>query len=164
MYIPFAQLADHSRIWLYQADRSLTEKDIIVIQDVLRDFCERWVAHQQPMHSSFEVLNNRLIVLAADEEKCMGSGCSIDSSVDVMRQLGANLGIDWFKRTEIAFMENDAITSLSLPAFKKQLADGTLSPSDMVFNTLIEQKSQLSKLLIPVQNSWLSRFLPATRV
>lgn len=164
MYIPFDQLADHSRIWLYQADRNLSESEVTQVKNVLSNFCEQWVAHQQPMHTSFDILHNRFIVLAADEEKCMASGCSIDSSVAVIRKLGNLLAVDFFKRTDIAFMKNDIVDSLPLPIFKKQLANGTLSSSLEVFNTLAERKSQLTDLLIPVEKSWLSRFIPVTRV
>jgi hypothetical protein len=164
MHIPFAQLPDHSRIWLYQSDKTLSQKDIAQISTVLQDFCENWVAHQQPMHTSFEIFHDRLIILAADEEVSLASGCSIDSSVAAIRQLGDQLSIDFFKRTDITFLQGDNLCTLPLATFKKQLGDGTLSASTVVFNTLIEKKSQLSDLLVPVEKSWLSRFIPATSV
>ena len=48
--------------------------------------------------ASGSVLMNQLVVLAVDQDVMNASGCSIDSSVRLMKQLGTELKVDFFDR------------------------------------------------------------------
>ena len=106
MYVPFAELSDTSRVWVYAADRPLSPGEQSTIQQQAQSFAESWTAHQQNLKASFAILHNLFLVLAVDESHHGASGCSIDKSVAFMKQLQQQLGIDFFNRMQIELAQN----------------------------------------------------------
>ena len=45
MYIPFEQLPDQSRVWVYQANRPLTGEEMEQIRSFLKNEMNAWAAH-----------------------------------------------------------------------------------------------------------------------
>ena len=102
MFVPFDSLPGTARIWIYQADRKLNEGENHNFKRP--SFVhESMDAYQQPLKASFAVLHDYFVVLAVDESYTEASGCSIDSSVAVIRQLCAQLDVDLLGRNKIAF-------------------------------------------------------------
>src|SRR5258706_13881128 len=104
MYIAFEQLPPDSGVWIYQADRSFSEAEEKIIADSLKDFCSQWAAHGTQLETSFAVMHSQFIVLSVNENAYGASGCSIDGSVRVLKDLNQQFDIDFFNRTKIAFL------------------------------------------------------------
>ena len=81
-------LAEHSRVWVYQANRFLSDQEIVAISNALSQFIESWNAHGASLYAGFEIISSRFVVLAVDEEKALASGCSIDKSVHFFQKIG----------------------------------------------------------------------------
>lgn len=96
----FENLPDSSRVWIYTADRSLTDQKSFIDQK-LHDFVSKWAAHGAQLYGDAAVLNDYFIVLAVDESRVGASGCSIDSSVGFLRLLCEELSVDLFDRMNI---------------------------------------------------------------
>ena len=155
MYQSFDTLPDSSRIWIYQSNRSLDFGEVEAASAVLMNFCEAWKSHGTPVKASFQVFHNRFIVLAVDES-AMG-GCSIDSSVGVIRTLEDRFGITLLDRMQVAVRVEGLIWTLPLREFKQQVASGELGPDTLLFNNLIETKGQLATAWeVPIKESWAS--------
>jgi hypothetical protein len=106
----FPQLPDTSRVWLYVSDRSFDATESNYIQDALSDFTQnKWATHGTKLMASGSVLMNQLVVLAVDEEVMNASGCSIDSSVRLMKQLGTELKVDFFNRLFVLISKESEI-------------------------------------------------------
>lgn len=163
MYVPFGQMPDDSRIWIYQSNRSLDTQEVEVASAVLLNFTEQWTAHKNNLKASFTILYQRFIVLAVDEKAAGASGCSIDSSVRVLQQLQKELDVDLFNRTLIYYKaEEDYIDSAEMGDFKALLSSGELTADTVVFNNMIEQINQLdTEWEVPVSKSWHKQLLPA---
>lgn len=163
MFIPFDQIADESRIWIYQADRNLTVADQQTISTQLQDFCKQWAAHQVPLETSFKIFYDRFVILAVNENAHAPSGCSIDSSVAVVRSLEKELGINFFNRTEIAYLEEGTLKTQDMQMLKKGIATGSQHLDILIFNNLISTKEQLTtNWLVSLDRSWLARFIPVS--
>ena len=166
MYISFEQLPNHARVWVYQANRPLTDQENRFIQQEGERFTAQWVAHGQALQSSVTVLHRHFLVIAVDEQQQAPTGCSIDSSVGFVRsaqsaltQQGAK--VNFFDRTLIAFRVNDSVELIPLVQAKSQMAEGRIQPDTLMFNNLVTTKAELEKQWqIPVQESWLARYLP----
>lgn len=155
MFVPYSEIANSSKIWIYQSDRILSDKEVSFIQQKLLTFCNEWKAHQAHLKSSYKVLHNRFIILLVDEQQQKASGCSIDSSVKVIKEIEAVFGIDLFNRTNIAFEEKGEIITLSIPEFKKVVQSDTI-----VFNNLVTTKADLEENWKTfASNSWHAKFL-----
>ena len=72
------------------------------------------------------------------------------------KQLGCTL----LDRTLLAFMDNETIQTYPQKALKELFATGVLKKSSLAFNNLVATKGELTThWLIPVESSWIKRFL-----
>ncbi|MEO7989071.1 MAG: hypothetical protein ABI663_05985 [Chryseolinea sp.] len=161
MFVPFQSLPEYARIWIYQANKKLDSKSVAILSETLKAFTENWVVHGQPMQASFDIRFDRFVILAANEGINAASGCSIDSSVRILKEVGHALQVDFFDRSEVAFKNGDDILTLNISTLKNSLSNGDWNAETLVFHNLIAEKSQLDTAWhIPAKASWLKRYLP----
>ncbi len=162
MFIPFDSISPASRIWIYQADRKFTDKEIAEIRAYLEKFTRQWSAHSQELKTSFDIRFNQFILLAADEAYNSTSGCSIDSSVRAVKEIETHIGVDLFNRNLIAFKKSDDVILIPLSELKQKYADGTWNEDTITFNNLVSLKNQLeNEWLVNAGHTWLKRYVPA---
>jgi hypothetical protein len=160
MYIPFEQLPPYSRVWIYQADHAFSERDEKMIADGLGEFCSQWMVHGHPLQTSFRIDYHQFVILAVDENEAQASGCSIDGSVRVMKELGSKLKIDFFNRLKIGVLEEGSIKTYSKQEVELNYRAGQLSGQSITFNNLLATKAELEKnWQIPLGSSWLAKYL-----
>lgn len=161
MYIPFEQLPAHSRVWIYQAERILTEKEIGIVKQRLTRFCEGWNTHGNGMPTSFELVENQILILAVDESDLGASGCSIDSSVRVLRELESMLGVNLTDQGKVSVRNSEGdLTVFPALGLKSKVQAGELTLDQEVINPMIRTKADLHQLWQPVRNSWLNKYFP----
>lgn len=148
----FPQLPDTSRVWLYFSDRPFDATESNYIQDALSDFTQnKWATHGTKLMASGSVLLNQLVVLAVDEEVMNASGCSIDSSVRLMKQLGTELKVDFFNRLFVLISKESEIKRVHFQDLN-QYADWKL------LNPMVSSLEEVrNRFLIDVKESNLFR-------
>jgi hypothetical protein len=159
MYLPFDQLPENSRVWIYQAERKLSEEEEKLVNQKMTRFCEGWNTHGNGMPTSFNIFNQQILVLAVDEKGLGASGCSIDTSVKALRELESLLGINFIDQGKVS-IKNDTGEVMVLPALglKTKVKEGIITLNQEVINPLIKTKAELAQLWQPVGNSWLNKF------
>jgi hypothetical protein len=163
MYIPFEELSSESRVWIYQGNRPFTPKEEESVNNILRSFCAAWAAHGEPLKSSFRIEKSQFVIMAVDEDFHNPSGCSIDSSVGVLRQIHSLTGVDLLDRTKVAFYIDGQVTLIPLSEIKSNFSAGRLQASTLTFNLLASTKAEWErKWQIPVENSWMAKYLTKT--
>ena len=163
MFVPFSSLPGSSRIWVYQASRTLTATEEQGISNALKSFCEQWSAHGQPLKSSFKIAYRYFIILCADENFQSASGCSIDGSVRILKHVQEESGIDFFDRRQVAILSGGEVQSYPQKSIKEMLSLGKLQPDDITFNNLIEKKGDLDdQWIVPLNKSWLAKLVNVT--
>ncbi len=151
----YKDLADHSRVWIYQADRQLSNNEVEEIKKHGANFIGNWAAHGSDLQAAFEVFYNQFIVLFADETQVKASGCSIDSSVRFIKELEKQYQLDLFNRLNLTYKLGGDIKILAMTDFQAALQKGTLDDRTIVFNNLVETKADFdTNWEVPVQNSW----------
>lgn len=161
MYVPFEELSPSARVWVYQLDREINNLEKGMIEKEIRGFCDQWQAHGAPLKASFQIENNHFLILSVDENVASASGCSIDASVRVLREISNQLNLDFFNRSLVAFVVNEKVIVHPLANLKELFNKGTLSATDRTFNNLVGSKGELAKnWKIPVSQSWLAKYLP----
>ena len=159
MWIPFNQLPDTARVWVYQSARPLTDAEVAVIETDLQPAVDGWAAHGTPLLGSAQLLNNRFLIVAVDEGHHLPSGCSIDSSVRWVREIGQTLNTDFFDRSAAFVTADGSIETVALPQIKAAVAEGRLAPDTTVFNNLVATKAELrNNWQIKATDSWLKRY------
>ncbi len=97
----FPELPDHSRVWLYLANRKLDSTELHYAEEQLQSFLKSWAAHGKNLFCDGRFLFDQYLVLVVDEKQESASGCSIDSSVRFVKSLGNELGVDFFNRMNV---------------------------------------------------------------
>lgn len=150
------------RIWIYQSNRFLEVEEVYKAEQILQEFVEQWTAHGNQLAGSFEVRHKLFIFLMVDEEKAMVTGCSIDKSVHLLKEIEQALGITLFDRLQLAYRasgRSDSIQLASQEAFRNLLETGALDPEKLIVfnNTLTAAEDVDSKWEVPIQDSWHAR-------
>lgn len=159
MLIPFEEIQENARVWIYQADRKLTTDEEKAIEHTSQIFLEDWAAHGAPLKCAFKIFHHQFLVITVDENFNKASGCAIDSSVSLVKQLEQQLNINFFDRTKIAFIHHDEVFLESLSTLKSSVTDGKINESTLTFNNLISTKSELEAAwLVPAKSTWLSKY------
>src|SRR6478735_5232237 len=112
------EFSQHSRVWIYQADKKLSDQEVQRIQQELDDFTISWTAHNAQLKARAEIRYNRFLILIVDESQAGASGCSIDKSVNFMKQLEQQFGINLFDRFNLAYRDGEEIVSVPRAQFE----------------------------------------------
>jgi len=157
-------LSPNSKVWIYQSDRKLSNLEVDEIKILSDKFVSQWAAHGSKLKAQAEVLYNYFVVLIVDESQANASGCSIDSSVAFIKQIGVKYNIDFFNRLNLAYFNDTKEVELThISEIEKAIADNKISSNTIVFNNLTtDLESFKNKWMINITNSWASRYLNKT--
>ncbi len=159
MQISFDKLSDTSRLWVYQAQRPFTKSELDKIIGLTESFITNWEAHGQPLAASYEIRYNQFLIISVDESYNGATGCSIDASVALVRNIEAEVGISMLDRSQIAFLDNDQVTMESLASLKTAVVEGKITKDIPVFNNSVSSlKDYKEKWIVPAGDSWMSRY------
>jgi hypothetical protein len=101
IYNLFEGFSDDSRVWLYNASRPITPTEAAFVQENLEHFASQWKAHSTPLKAKACMLNEYTIAFVVDQSEASASGCSVDSSVRFVKELGKELEVDFFNRMQV---------------------------------------------------------------
>src|SRR5438874_7690519 len=97
------------RIWIYNASRKIEALERPAIELRLKDFIERWAAHNKKLNARYDIRYNRFILLSVDEEQAAASGCSIDESVHFLKELEKDFSLPLFDRLSMLYLKEDKV-------------------------------------------------------
>jgi len=159
MLVNFDSLAANSRIWIYQSNREFSNNELEIISPKIESFIAEWKRHGDGLKASYQIKYNQFIVLAVDEDYNQVSGCSIDSSVNLMKQFEREFDLDLTNKLNVAFKDNNNINIVSLSDFQNFAKQQKISSNTVVFNNMVSTKADFSeKWEVTANNSWHKRF------
>lgn len=143
----FPELSPTSKVWIYNADRDLDATEVNFIQDSLNVFIPQWAAHGAKLYGNATVYKSRFVILSVDESQVNASGCSIDTSVNFVKKLGSDIGVDFFNRMNMIIEDNNELSSVHVADLKNHM-------TSKVYNPCIVQLKELNESwLIPIAES-----------
>ena len=155
--VRFNDFSPQSRVWVYQANRDLTENEISQIRSAIQQFAKGWQVHGSPAKAEADLLYNRFVVFVVDDTT-PASGCSIDTSVKFMQQLEQRFKLNFFNRLQICYIkeENNKISAAPMNRLKEAFREGELPSSTLIFNNTVSTLAELQEnWLIPASESFL---------
>jgi len=159
MYVSFDRLPPHARVWIYQANRPLTEEELMRVLPHLASFAEAWTSHGRDLLASAQFLHQQFLVIGLDEGQAGASGCSIDASVRFVRELEQLLGIELLEKSQMAFLDEGKLRLLSRRGLREAIAGGTITPDTLYFNNTLSTKEELAEHWpAPAGTTWLASF------
>ena len=142
-------------MWVYQSATELSNEQTQQIQQQLNTFAQGWTAHNHQLLAGAQVKYNRFLILVVDESQAGASGCSIDKSVNFMKQLEQQYGITLFDRFNLAYRNGENIVSAPRNEFEELIKAGVITQDTMVFNNLVQTLEELqTKWEVPLKDSW----------
>ncbi len=161
MYVDFNIMPAYSRVWIYQAGRSFTPTEKELVTNRLKAFCDGWNTHGNGMPSSFQILDDQVLIMAVDESNLGASGCSIDSSVKALREIENMLGINLTDQGKVSYKSiNGKLKVASALGIKSKVIEGEIEAETLVINPLIQRKEELENVWISAGKSWLNKYFP----
>ena len=144
-----------SRVWVYQSDRKFTSVEESEISNKLAAFTNQWKAHGNELLAKAEIRYGFFIILTVDESQAGVTGCSIDSSVRLIKEIEQEYHVDLFNRFNIAYKVNGEVVVNSKEDFETLVNIKQVTPETIVFNNMVQNLAELeSKWEVPFQNSW----------
>lgn len=145
-----------SRVWVYVADRDLSEQESAYAEQQISAFCQQWTAHNQQLRAAGEVFGQQFVLLMVDETQAGASGCSIDKSVHFLEQLGQSIRADLFERMRFGWLDDAGQLHMSRrEEFASLVQSRRITDETPVVNTLACTKRDLEeKWLLPYGKSW----------
>lgn len=146
--------AGQIRLWIYRSVPKLTPEQENHIRKLGTAFIDQWAAHGAKLNASFKVLNHHFLVFFVNEDSAQASGCSIDASVSLIRQIEGTYKLGLLDRLQVPFLENDEVVMHHFSDLKELYAKGIISDESRVFNLLLEEGSSFdSEWLVPFSQS-----------
>ena len=148
-------ISEHSRVWIYQADRALNPDEVEQVQQKLNRFTSQWLAHGHELLAYSEIRYNQFIILSVDEQQAGATGCSIDKSVKLMLELEKEYNINLFDRFQLAYRDGDKIETINREDFQNLIHAGKIGAETIVFNNLVSTRKALeTNWEIQMKDSW----------
>jgi len=159
MYVPFENLPEDSKIWIYQSNRKFSDDEITEIESDLKIFIDNWSAHGTTLEASYIIKYNRFIILAVNQETQQATGCSIDSSVAFIQNLEQKYQVILLDKMNVTFKNGEHIAHKSLIDFKRMAKEKAVTVNTIVFNNLVNSIEEFNdNWEVPAGESWHSRF------
>ena len=160
MLIPFTDLPDQARVWIYQASRPFSKEEKADITQEIEAFLKQWAAHGSDLLTSYEIPYDRFIVIGLNEEVQGATGCSIDSSVRFIQTLESKYQIELLDKMNVTHKEGNKLLYTPLKEFRSLAKKRKVSSNTIVFNNLVVDKAEYtSHWEVPAGQSWHSRFI-----
>ena len=159
MFVPFDQLPDNARVWIYPSSRKFSPDEVLVIRQKTKAFLEQWTAHGTQLQAGLDLPYDLFIVLGLNESIQSASGCSIDASVHFIQSLEETFKITLLDKMNVTFRNKNAIDHISLKEFQTKAKEKKVNSDVIVFNNLVQNKMEYDSLWeVPASSSWHARY------
>ena len=157
--VPFENLPDHGRLWVFAATRDLSPEESDAFLHAVDEFLDTWSAHGAPLQSGRELREDRFLLVGVDVDAEAPSGCSIDALVNRLRALGSELGVGLLDHAPVWYRSGGEVRTVSRGDFRRMAADGEVSADVPVFDTTLTSLRQLREgaLERPASETWHGR-------
>lgn len=144
-----------SKVWIYQSNRKFTDQEATEIRDILELFVEQWTAHGAQLKAKAEIFHNYFIVLTVDQEVANATGCSIDSSVRIIKEIESKFDLDLFDRFNMAYKIENEVHVAPKEDFETLISIKKIGLETVVFNNLVQTLDEFEKKWeVQLQDSW----------
>ena len=130
----FENLPDESRIWIYGFVHSLNDEQYSIVKDRLERFKSEWLYHGASVTGDYDIIENQFVIIATNEAI---SGCSIDSSVAVFKELKQNTGLNALNQNLVYYREHEDVKSVNRDEFQQLVNKGIITGDTIVFNLML---------------------------
>ena len=144
---------NESKIWIFGFDKKLSSAECNIVSTIIKNFTENWMSHNKKVNGTFVLLEKRFLMLITDDKI---SGCSIDSSVNVLKEIKSNFDLDALNPNLVFYRFNGMINACDRNTFQLLCSEGQITPDTPVFNLMLNTLGDWreQKFELPFHSSW----------
>jgi hypothetical protein len=141
--VNFAQLPDEARVWVFAAERALSDPEAERLLATVDAFLASWKAHGAPLTGARDWRYQRFLIVAVDERTAPPSGCSIDALVRSLKGLESELGLSLLDNSPVWFRQQGELRRVDRAAFRTLARAGDVGPDTVVFDNTLTRLGEL---------------------
>jgi hypothetical protein len=154
------EFPESARVWIYQGDKNLSQSVVPGVDAQIGHFAKMWTSHNVALKATGALVRNRFLVLVVNDMQTGVGGCSIDSSVQFVRNLGEECDVDFMDRMNFAYLESDEVRTVHKDELPGLYATGKVDDETLFFDNLVSTKKDfIENWLKPLGDSWMKRFV-----
>ena len=157
----FQSMSADSRVWIFQAERALSQQEEDYLRTSLKTFTSQWTSHNRALKANADVFYGCIMIIALDEDASSGaSGCSIDKLTHQIQSLSRELNLDLMNRTTFYFFKEEKLYGINMHNLSEAIKNGSIDEDALVLDSMIKTTGQIrNELFKPLKDSWHSRFM-----
>lgn len=154
--VPFSDLPDKARIWIFGSDKPLTGAVVDTLLAEVDSYLDTWKAHGFPLRAAREWRDNRFLIIGIDPTVEQASGCSIDGLFRSLQQLQTSIGAQLVGGGRVFYRDESGLAhAVARDEFSALAAQGKIGPRTPVFDTSLTQlDAWRSRFEQPLAESW----------
>lgn len=161
MLVPFDQIPDTARIWIFQSAVPLNESQMEEFHRVALSFVDSWTAHSKELKASFIIVDQTFLIFSVDESATGASGCSIDKLHHFIKGREQAMNLSLLNRLLVATPGTGTVNIFPFSDFTRRIERGEITPDQQVYDCTLTRKGELKERFIsPLSSTWLNRYLP----
>lgn len=152
----FNTLPDYSRVWIYASTGKLSPEQSSDVQNLLDGFAKGWTSHQQQLNAKAALVKSHFLVFMVDESSAEISGCGIDKSVQLVKEIEQKTGLSFFNRLNIHLSHKNEVVVFNKQQLEKAVEEGIVNEESLFYDNLVQTKKDFyDNWLKPVNKSWI---------
>ncbi len=148
-----------SSTWIYSLANDIDDTKADQLRSDFDKFTQVWNSHGTPVDGLVRIYYHRFIVIQADPKVVRPSGCSIDSLKHAVARILSEHQLECLDAAYVFYKVGEEINAVHFQKIPQLVADGTLAARTIVFDHSLNQSDDLSKWEMPMEETWLRRFL-----
>ena len=156
--VPFSQLPDSARVWVFASDRELSGAVADSLLAAVDQFLSQWKAHGVPLRSARDWRDDRFLAVGVDVNEENASGCSIDGLFRTLQQLQRVIGAQLVGGGRVFVRSDEGVEMMSREDLVQRIANGGVTKETAVFDTsLTDAGSWRERFELPAGRAWTSK-------
>jgi hypothetical protein len=147
------------KVWIYLSDKELKGDLLMAVKSAGEQFVQSWKAHEMPLSATFEIVNDRFIVVSVDETQYNASGCSIDKLLRLIKQLEADHQLQLLNRLLVGYKTQSGVEVIPSSLVKEKLQSKQLDENTLIYNVAASNSNEFANWMQPLKETWLKKYL-----
>ena len=158
--VPFADLPDDARVWVFAAADPLGGDAAGRLLARVDAFLDRWAAHGVPLVCARDWRDDRFLAVGVDQAREGASGCSIDGMFRTLRTLEPELGTTLLGAGQVFWRDADGgVRAADRDAFARTFADRADAHVPVFDTTVTTARDWRARFERPLRESWHARLV-----
>ena len=153
-------LSDEARLWIFVFKKKLLTTQKKLVESKLLEFIQNWNSHGAKINGGFFIIYDQIVLLVAKE---IPSGCSIDSSVKIFKEIYNQFDLNAIDKSLICFKNSyDQVLCYNRADFISRFKNHQVLLKDItILNTKISLVKDIksNSLWQPLEKSWANHLL-----